>query len=141
MTLSSMRDEVWTVIRALVENEGVTFNTCLYLRLQVLGLLPQISVKISFQAPVPLSLAYYPESMVYKKWHTEQGGISLLRKEIRVAHTLSKVLGGIARQLSKGERCSASPAGSDSSASSGGMWVSHHRSHSYSASVSSPPSH
>ena len=123
-----------------MENEGVTSDTCLYLRLQVLDLLPQILVNISFQAPVPLTLVYCPESTVYQKWHLEQGGISLFCKEIRAEHTLSKVLGGIVQQPSRGKRHSTSPAGSDSSASSGGMWVSHHRSHSYLGSVSLPAS-
>ena len=59
-----MRDEVWPVICALAENEGVTFDACLYLMLQVLSLLPQIPVNISFQAPVPLTIAYFPESTV-----------------------------------------------------------------------------
>ena len=109
MTLNNMRDEVWAVIHALVENEGVTFNAYLYHALQVLSLLPQIPVNISFQAPIPLTLAYCPESTVYQRWRSEQGGISPLCKEIRVAHTLSKVLGGVAQQPSKGGRCSASP--------------------------------
>ena len=105
------------MICALAENDGITFDACLYLVLQVLGLLPQILVNISFQAPIPLTLAYCPESMVYQKWHPEQGGIAPLHKEIRVAQTLSKVLGGIAEQLSKGKRHSGSLA------SSGAMWA------------------
>ena len=95
MTLNSMREEVWAEIHALAEYEGVTFDACLYLMLQVLSLLPQIPVNISFQAPMPLTLAYCPESTVYRKWYPEQGGISLLPKEVRVAHTLSKALGSI----------------------------------------------
>ena len=68
MTLSNMREEVWAVICALVENKEVTFNACLYLTLQVLSLLLQVPVNISFQAPMPLTLAYCPESTVYRKW-------------------------------------------------------------------------
>ena len=35
-TLNNMRDEVWATIRTLAENEGITFNSCLGLALQVL---------------------------------------------------------------------------------------------------------
>ena len=47
-TLDNMRGEVWAVIHTLAENKGVTFDTCLYLILQVLSLLPQIPVNILF---------------------------------------------------------------------------------------------
>ena len=59
--LSNMRDQVWTAVRALAENEGITFNDCLSLTLQVLNLLPQIPVDVSFQAQIPLTIAYCPK--------------------------------------------------------------------------------
>ena len=34
-SLSNMRDEVWAMIHALVENKGVTFDACLHLVLRV----------------------------------------------------------------------------------------------------------
>ena len=42
---------------------------------------------------IPLTIAYCLESSVYRRWQPEQGGVSPLHKEIRVSHTLSKVLG------------------------------------------------
>ena len=41
-TLNNMRDQVWLTVHAFAENEGITFNDCLSLALQVLNLLPQI---------------------------------------------------------------------------------------------------
>ena len=40
--LSNMRDQVWTAVHTLTENEVITFSDCLSLALQVLNLLPQI---------------------------------------------------------------------------------------------------
>ena len=78
---------------ALAENEGIMFNACLGLVLQVLNLLLQIPIDISFQTQIPLTITYCPESSIYRIWHPEQGGISPLCKEIRASRTLSKVLG------------------------------------------------
>ena len=39
MALDDMRGEVWDTICALVENEGITFDACLGISLQVLNLL------------------------------------------------------------------------------------------------------
>ena len=71
--LSNMRDQVWATVRALTENKGITFNDCLSLALQVLHLLPQIPVGISFQTQIPLTIAYCPESSVYR-WHPNKVG-------------------------------------------------------------------
>ena len=73
--LSNMRDQVWAAVRTLAENEGITFNDCLSLALQVLNLLLQIPVDISFQTQIPLTIAYCPESSVYRRWCPEQGGV------------------------------------------------------------------
>ena len=101
MVLSNMWGEVWDAIHALVESEGIMFDTCLGLTLQVLNLLPQIPIDISFHTQIPLTIAYCLESSIYRKWHPEQGGISPLHKEIRASHTLSKVLGGVTHQPSE----------------------------------------
>ena len=37
--LSDMRGEVWAAVCTLVENEGITFDACLGIMLQVLNLL------------------------------------------------------------------------------------------------------
>ena len=125
-----MRDQVWATIRALAENEGITFNDCLGLALQVLNLLLQIPVDISFQSQIPLTIAYCLESSVYRRWHPEQGGVSPLCKEVRASHTLSKVLGKVTHQPSEGMDCPPSPAASDNSAGSGGLWGSRDQSRS-----------
>ena len=52
---------IWATIHTLAENEGITFDACLGLALQVLNLLPQIPVDISFQTQIPLTIAYCPD--------------------------------------------------------------------------------
>ena len=89
--LNDMQGEVWDAICALVENEGITFDACLSLTLQVLNLFLQIPIDISFHKQIPLTIAYCPESSVYRRWRPEQGGVSPLCKEIKVCRTLSKV--------------------------------------------------
>ena len=89
MALSDMRCEVWDAICALAENEGIMFDACLGLTLQVLNLLLQIPIDISFHTQIPLTIAYCLESSVYGKWHPEQGSVSSLHKEIKASHTLS----------------------------------------------------
>ena len=37
--LAKMRDQIWTAVHALMENEGVTFEDCLSLTLHILPLL------------------------------------------------------------------------------------------------------
>ena len=135
-TLNNMRDEVWAAIHTLAENEGITPDTCLGLALQVLSLLPQLPMDISFQTQILLTIAYCPESMVYRRWHPEQGSVSLLHEEVRVSCTLSKILGRITQQPSMGMDCVPSPAASDSSAGSGRMQGSKCQSHSCSQSIS-----
>ena len=126
MTLNNMRGEIWAAIHALAENEGITFNACLGLTLQVLNLLPQIPIDISFQTQIPLTITYCPESSIYRRWHPEQGSVSPLCKEVRASCTLSKVLGGVTCQSSEGVEHSPSPAASDNSAGSGGLQGSRH---------------
>ena len=70
-TLNNMRGKIWATICTLAENEGITFNAYLGLMLQVLNLLPQIPVDISFQTQIPLTIAYCLESSVYRRWHPE----------------------------------------------------------------------
>ena len=94
------------------------FNGCLGIALQVLNLLPQIPIDISFQTQIPLTIAYCPESSIYRRWHPEQVGVSPLHKEIRASHTLSKVLGRVTHQPSEGSGHPTSPAPSDHSTGS-----------------------
>ena len=58
MALSDMQGEVWDAIRALAESEGITFDACLGLTLQVLNLFLQIPNDISFHMQILLTIAY-----------------------------------------------------------------------------------
>ena len=127
-----MRDQVWAAIHALAEN-----NDCLGLALQVLNLLTQIPIDVSFQTQIPLTIAYCPESSIYRRWHPEQGSVSPLCKEVRASHTLSKVLGRVTRQPGEGVDRPPSPAASDNSAGSGRPWGSRDRSRSCFQSIAS----
>ena len=101
MALSDMWGKVWDAIHALVESEGIMFDACLGLTLQVLNLLPQIFINILFHTQIPFTIPYCLESSIYRKWHPKQDGVLPLCKEIRASHTLSKVLGGVTHQPSE----------------------------------------
>ena len=126
MALNDVQGEVWATVCALAENEGITFDACLGITLQVLNLLPQIPIDISFQTQIPLTITYCPESSIYRRWHPEQGGVSPLCEEIRASHTLSKVLARVTHQPSESVGHPPSPAPSDHSAGSGGSPGSRH---------------
>ena len=121
MTLANMRNQIWTAVHALMEGKGVTFKDCLSLTLCVLHLLLQIPMDISFQMQIPLTIAYCPESSVYRRWCSEQGKASPLRKEVRASRTLTMVLGGVTHQGSKGVDRPPSPTISEGSVGSGGL--------------------
>ena len=72
--LNDMRGEVWATVHALAENEGIMFNACLGLTLQVLNLLLQIPIDILFQIQIPLTIAYCPESSIYRRCFTSPQG-------------------------------------------------------------------
>ena len=120
MALSDMWDEVWDAIHTLAESEGITFDACLGLALQVLNLLLQIPIDISFHTQIPLTITYWLESSVYRKWCPKQGSVLPLHKKIRASCTLSKVLGRVRHQPSESVGGPTSPTPSDHSTSSGG---------------------
>ena len=101
MALDDIRGTVWDAVHALAENEGIMFDACLGLVLQVLNLLLQVPIDISFHTQIPLTITYCPESSTYRRWCPQQGGVSPLCKEIRASCTLSKVLGGVTHQPSE----------------------------------------
>ena len=76
MMLANMRDQIWTAIHALMESKGMTFEDYLNLTLRILLLLPQISMDVSYQMQILLTIAYCPESLVYRRWHSKQGRVS-----------------------------------------------------------------
>ena len=122
ITLNNMRGKIWAAILALAENEGIMFDACLGLTLQVLNLLLQIPIDVLFQTQIPLTITYWLESSIFRRWHPKQGGVSPLCKEVRASCTLSKVLGRGTHQPSEGVDRPPSPAASDNSAGSGGSW-------------------
>ena len=109
-TLTNMQDQIWTIVCALMES----------LALRILHLLLQIPMDVSFQMQIPLTIAYCLESSVYRRWHSEQGGVSPLCKEVRASQTLTKVLGGVTRQGSERVDHPPSPAVSKGSVRLGG---------------------
>ena len=119
--LANMRDQIWTAVHALTESEGMTFEDCLSLALCILPLLPQIPMDISYEMQIPLTIAYCLESSVYRRWHPEQGGVSPFHKEVRASQTLTKVLGVVHHQDSKGADRAPSPTASEGSAGSDGL--------------------
>ena len=137
MASSDMWGKVWDAIHTLAESEGIMFDACLGLTLQVFNLLLQIPIDISFHMQIPLTIAYCPESSVYRKWHPEQGSVSPLHKEIRASCTLSKVLGRVTRQPSESAGGPPSPTPSDHSMGSGGSPGSRHQARSWAQSITS----
>ena len=133
--LRDMWGIVWDAIHTLAESEGIMFNACLGLALQVLNLLPQIPTDILFHMQIPLTITYCPESSIYRKWHPKQGGILPLHKEIRASHTLSKVLGRVTLQPSESAGQPPSPTPLDHSVGPGGSQGSGHRACSWALSV------
>ena len=92
---------------------------------------------VLFQTQITLTIAYCPESSVYRRWHPKQGGVSPLHKEVRASQTLSKVLGGVTCQPSEGVDRPSSPAVSNNSARSGRTRGSRDRSCSHAQSITS----
>ena len=134
---ANMRDQIWTAICTLTESKGMTFKDYLNLALRILLLLPQIPVDISYQMQIPLIIAYCLESLVYRRWHSKQGGVSPLCKKVRASQTLTKVLGGIHHQEREGVDHAPSPAISKSSMGLGGPQGSWAQSRSHAQSITS----
>ena len=136
-TLANMRDRIWTAVCTLVESEGVTFEDCLNLMLPILLLLLQIPMDILYQTQILLTIAFCPESLVYRRWHSKQGRVSPLCKEVRASRTLTKVLGGVHHQESEGVDHAPSPTVSEGSVGSGGPRGSQAQSRSCAQSITS----
>ena len=135
--LADMRDQTWTAVYAFMESEGMTFEDCLSLTLCILPLLPQIPMDNLYDTHILLTIAYCPESSVYRRWHPKQGRVSPFRKEVRALWTLTKVLGGAHHQDSKGVDHAPPPATSEGSAGLGRSRDSQAWLHSHSRSITS----
>ena len=59
-------DKVWECICRLTDVAGVSHNASLGLALQVLDKLPTIPIDLSYHMPIPMMLAYGPESYAYQ---------------------------------------------------------------------------
>ena len=92
---------------------------------------------ISFQAQIPLTIAYCPKLSIYRRWHPKQGRVSPLCKEVRASWTLSKVLGRVTHQPYGGVDHPPSPAVSNNSVGSGRPQGSRDRSCSHAQSITS----
>ena len=136
-TLANMRDQIWTAVHTLVESEDVTFKDCLSLALRILPLLLQIPMDVSYETQIPLTIAYCLKSSVYRRWHPEHGGVSPFHKEVRASQTLTKVLGSMHCQDSKGADHIPSPATSEGSMGLGGLRGSRAWLHSHSQGITS----
>ena len=134
--LANIRYLIWTAIHALTESESVTFEDCLSLTLCILPLLPQIPMDVSYETQILLTIAYCLESLVYRRWHPEQGGVSPFHK-VRASWTLTKVLGGVHHQDSKGADHTPSPAAFEGSAGSDRLQGSRAQSCSHAQSITS----
>ena len=137
VTLANMRDHVWTAICALMESEGITFEYCLNLGLRILPLLLQIPMDVSYETQILLTIAYCPESSVYRRWHPKQGGVLPFHKEVRASRTLTKLLGGAHCQDGEEVDRTPSPATFKASADLGRTQNSRARSCSHSGSITS----
>ena len=71
-----MRDQVWAAVCTLTENEGITFNDCLSLTLQV----PQPALTDPHGHLVPGTDTSHhpllPKSSIYRRWRPEQVRVS-----------------------------------------------------------------
>ena len=88
-TLQEKQDEVWGCVHKLTDMAGVSHNTCLGLALQVLSKLPTIQIDLSYHMPIPMMLAYGPESYAYQTWCEDGGETSSLSGEARASHLLT----------------------------------------------------
>ena len=78
-------DKVWECIHSLTEVAGIPQDVCLHLALQVLKLLPTIPIDLSFHTPIPMMLAYGPESYASCAWLEDGGETSSLGKKARAS--------------------------------------------------------
>ena len=99
-TLWGKWDKVWGHIHKLTGITGVPHDTCLSLALQVLNKLPTMPIDLSYCMPIPMILAYGPESYDYQTWHEDRGETSALSRDARASHILTWKL----EQLAHGER-------------------------------------
>ena len=65
--LSDMQGEVWATVHTLVENEGITFNACLGIMLQVLNLLLQLPID-GTQNRAMFHLSTRKSGAIFYKW-------------------------------------------------------------------------
>ena len=108
-------DEVWGHIHSLMDVAAIPQDVCLHLVLQVLELLPTISIDLSFCTPIPMMFACGPESYTSCAWLEDGEETSSLGKKARASCLLTKKLEWLAWEE---EREDSSPGGLASKAHS-----------------------
>ena len=88
-TLQEKWDEVWGHVCKLTDVAGVPHNTCLSLALQVHEKIPMVPIDLYYHMPIPMMLAYGPESYTYQTWCEDGGETSALSGEARAFHVLT----------------------------------------------------
>ena len=99
-TLQEKEDEVWEHIHRLTDMVGVPHEACLGLALQVLDKFPIIPIDLSYHTPIPMMLAYGPESYTFQTWCEDGEETYYLGKKARASHLLM----GKLEQLAHGGR-------------------------------------
>ena len=84
-TLQDKQDKVWVCVHRLVDVAGVPHDAYLGLALQVLDKLPTIPIDLTYHTPIPMMLAYGPESCAYQTWCQDEGGTSALSRDARAS--------------------------------------------------------
>ena len=84
-TLQEKQDEVWGHVHRLVNVAGVPHDACIGLAFQVLNKLPTIPIDLTYHMPIPMMLAYGPESYAYQTWQEDRGGTSALSRDARAS--------------------------------------------------------
>ena len=84
--------EVWECVHRIMDVAGVSHDICLGLTLHILDKLPTIPIDLSYCTPIPMMLAYGPESYAYQIWHKDRGETSSLGKEAKASCLLMRKL-------------------------------------------------
>ena len=91
-TLQEKWSKIQRHIHSLADMAGLPHNSCLDLSLKILNQLPTIPLDLSYCTPMPMMIAYAPESHVYETWCEGRQGISSLGEEAKASHLLTKKL-------------------------------------------------
>ena len=91
-TLQEKQSKIWRHIHSLMDMAGLPQNSCLDLALKILNQLPTIPLDLSYHTPIPMMIAYMPESYAYETWCGDGQGTPTLGEEVKASHLLTKKL-------------------------------------------------